>query len=372
MLREAGSAGAHWIREILAATASTGTLEGTVLPQPYNGPMRRATDTVFRHLAMLTAIPVHPKTRTTSEIHDALRQQDPDYEVSVRSVQRSLESLSVRFPITSELRGRTNHWCWIDRHALTQIPAMSESTAFVLRLASDYLKPLMPTSALRRLEPYFRHAEEVLSGTGLGRWVDHARIVGRGPVLKPPAISDAVQEAVTGALLAGRQVEVDYRNKAGARARRIALNPLGVVLRDGVVYLVATSWDYDDVRHYVLHRMSNPTMLEAPARRIDGFRMSAHIREERRFAYPVGSGKLRLKAVFERDAALHLMESRLGPDHRTAEAADGRVLVEATVADTAELRWWLLGFGSAVEVVEPASLREEFREQATELNATYR
>ena len=65
------------------------------------------------------------------------------------------------------------------------------------------------------------------------------------------------------------------------------------------------------------------------------------------------------------------MEGRLGPDHRTAETGDGRVAVEATVADTADLRWWLLGFGSAVEVLEPASLREEFRAQARALNATY-
>lgn len=211
--------------------------------EPYNGPMRRATDTVFRYLAMLTAIPVHPRSRSTREIHDLLRSQDPDYEVTVRSIQRSLEALASRFPISCETRGRAKHWFWIDAHALTQIPAMSESTAFVLRLASEYLKPLMPASALRRLEPYFRHAEDVLAGTALGRWVDRARIVGRGPVLKPPAILDEVQEAVYGALMTGRQVEVDYRNKAGARAQRIVLNPLGIVLRDGVVYLVATSWD---------------------------------------------------------------------------------------------------------------------------------
>ena len=339
--------------------------------RPYNGAMRKATDTVFRHLAMLTAIPVCPRTRSTREIHDALRRQDPDYEVSVRSVQRSLESLSMRFPVTSEMRGRTNHWCWIDRHALTQIPAMSESTAFVMRLAAEHLKQLMPASALRRLEPYFRHAEDVLAGTVLGRWVDHARIVGRGPVLEPPAIAEAVQEAVYGALMAGRQVEVDYRNKAGARARRIVLNPLGVVVRDGVVYLVATSWHYADVRHYVLHRMAQPALLETPARPMPGFRLSSHIQEESQFSYPVRRGKLRLKALFARDAAQHLMESRLGSGHRTREVDDEHVLVEATVADTADLRWWLLGFGSAVEVLEPASLREEFQAQARALNATY-
>ncbi len=31
----------------------------------------------------------------------------------------------------------------------------------------------------------------------------------------------------------------------------------------------------------------------------------------------------------------------------------------ATVDDTAQLRWWLLSFGSKVEVLEPAGRREE-------------
>ena len=344
---------------------------GFAAGRSYNGLMRKATDTVFRHLAMLTAIPVHPSTRSTRDIHEVLKAQDPDYAVSVRSVQRSLETLSARFPISCETRGRANHWFWIDEHALTQIPAMSESTAFVLRLASEYLKPLMPAAALRRLEPYFRHAEEVLAGTALGRWVERARIVGRGPVLEPPAIPDEVQEAVYGALMFSRQVEVDYRSKAGTRARLIVLNPLGIVVRDGVVYLVATSWNYDDVRHYVLHRMTRPTLLETPARPLRGFRLSAHIRDELRFSYPVREDRVRLRALFAPEAALHLMESRLSGDHRTTQKDDGRVLVEATVADTADLRWWLLGFGSGVEVLEPQSLREEFRDQAREMVAMY-
>ncbi len=61
---------------------------------------------------------------------------------------------------------------------------------------------------------------------------------------------------------------------------------------------------------------------------------------------------------------MHLGESRLASDQRLTAQDDGRVLVEATVKNNADLRWWLLGFGSAVEVLEPGSLRQEFREEA--------
>ena len=252
--------------------------------------MRKATDTVLRHLAMLASIPSQPSAKSTRQIRDELLDRDPDYEVSVRSIQRSLEMLSGRFPIAPQMRGRANYWYWIDAHALTQIPAMGQSTAFALRLASAYLKPLMPTAVLRLLEPYFRHADEVLADSALGRWVDRARIVSRGPVLKPPNIRDEVQETVYAALLQNRQVEVDYRGKADARASRMVLTPLGIVVREGLIYLVATSREYQDVRHYilhrVLHRMSKPVLLETPAVSPPEFSLAVHVQDEFRFSYP--------------------------------------------------------------------------------------
>ena len=68
--------------------------------------MRKATDTTLRHLAMLACIPVYPRTKTTRQIAEALLERSAEYDVTVRSVQRSLETLSAVFPITSEMRGR--------------------------------------------------------------------------------------------------------------------------------------------------------------------------------------------------------------------------------------------------------------------------
>ena len=333
--------------------------------------MRTATDTTLRHLAMLTAIPARPHTKSTRQIREELRGKDPDFDVSRRTIQRSLEQLSRVFPIASEKRGRANHWYWLDRNALTQIPAMSESTAFVLRLAADYLRLIMPPDTLRVLDPYFRHAEKILAGTALGSWTDRVAIIAQGLELTPPAISADVQEAVYEALMTNRKVEVDYRSKHKAESIRIVLNPLGIVVRTGIVYLVATSWKYQDIRHYVMHRMSEPQLMDEPAETPQDFRLANHLGDDGPFAYPASGDKLKLRALFQAGAGAHLTESRLAPDHCATQREDGRVLVEATVADTAELRWWLAGFGSLVEVLGPASLREEFREEARRLNQAY-
>jgi predicted DNA-binding transcriptional regulator YafY len=80
---------------------------------------------------------------------------------------------------------------------------------------------------------------------------------------------------------------------------------------------------------------------------------------------------MRLEAVFSYGAAFHLHDTPLSADQVIAELDDERVLLRATVENTAELRWWLLGFGDLVEVIAPADLREEFRTRATAMAAKY-
>ncbi len=333
--------------------------------------MRKATDTTLRHIATLHCIPVYPRTKSTRQIARELLDTNSEYDVTTRSVQRSLEALSGVFPITAEKRGRANHWCWTNAHALTQIPAMGEQEAFVLRLAAEYLKPLMPRSALARLAPYFDHAGRVLDGTRLGRWVDRARIIDRGPPLRAPSIHGDVQETVYAALMESRRIAVDYRSRSRGEAKRMVLNPLGIVIRAGVIYLVATSWDYQDVRHYVLHRMAKPELLDEPAETPSEFQLASHIQDDQRFSYPLNPSMLELRVLFSAEVAMHVVESRLAEDQRSAKQDDGRVLVEATVADTADLRWWLLSFGAGVEVLGPAGLRAQFREHAYALRQLY-
>ena len=333
--------------------------------------MRTATDTTLRHLAMLTAIPVGLPGKSTSQILEELLDKSPDFNVDRRTIQRSLVQLSQRFPITAETRGRTNYWYWIEPHALTQIPAMSATTAFVVSLAADHLRPIMPPSTLPKLDPYFRHAQSILNGTDLGRWADRAAIIAQGPKLTAPDISADVQEAVYEALMTNRRFEVQYRGKHEKESKAIVLNPLGIVVRNGTVYLVATSWKYQDIRHYVLHRMSQPQLMDESARTPADFCLADHLGDDGSFAYPTSDEKLILRALFHAGAGAHLTESSLGPDHRATAQEDGRILVEATVADTAELRWWISGFGSLVEVLGPAALRDEFREQARALAEMY-
>ena len=322
--------------------------------------MRKPTDTTLRYLALLQLIPAYPKMMSVAELQKALRDKNDEYEIGARSLQRDLNKLSGVFPLSSEFKGRTQYWFWPDKNDLLQIPAMNSNTALAFKLASEQLRSLLPPSVLRLLAPYFNHARGVLEKTKLGKWSAKTRIISRGPKLIAPVVKGAVQEVVYQALLEGKQFEANYKSKGQTTAKRRVLNPLGLVVRDGIIYLIATAQGYTDPRHYALHRMSRASLSDRRANAISGFDLAHYIEEEKGFSYPVSGKKIKLRALFARDAAVHLSESMLSNDQTITDKKDGWVLVEATVADTAELRWWLLGFGSYVEVVGPRGLREEF------------
>jgi predicted DNA-binding transcriptional regulator YafY len=229
-------------------------------------------------------------------------------------------------------------------------------------MVEQHLAPLLPRSAFRSIEPYLTRAGKVLdrlSENRLRSWPQKVRVVPRGQPLLAPEVKEEVLEAVCKALLEGRRLRAKYRKKGEPEAKEYEMNPLGLVFQDRVIYLVATLWDYENPLLLLLHRFESAELLEKPCTPPPGFDLEAYSESELHF--PEGEKPLRLEAIFDAGAAAHLSETPLSEDQRMTEMSDGRVLVKAMVADTAQLRWWLLGFGDRVEVRKPKRLREEFR-----------
>jgi len=123
------------------------------------------------------------------------------------------------------------------------------------------------------------------------------------------------------------------------------------------------------VRQLALHRMRSARVLDQKVSQPAGFDTD---REVERSQGMGGSGEpLRLVARFWKRAGLHLLETRLAADQVVEEADDDHFRLTATVNDTAQVRWWLLSFGSKVEVLEPTELREEMANQAYWMNRLY-
>ncbi len=78
-----------------------------------------------------------------------------------------------------------------------------------------------------------------------------------------------------------------------------------------------------------------------------------------------------LKCIFEEKSAKYLTETPLSKDQEIIPYQPGYVLVKATVCYTEQLVWWVRGYGSAIEVLEPIELRDRIIKDVNELYKRY-
>jgi predicted DNA-binding transcriptional regulator YafY len=211
-----------------------------------------------------------------------------------------------------------------------------------------------------------------MEGGGLQSWPGKVRVVQRTQTLQPPAIASEVMVTVYEALFHDRQFLGEYRSRGEKASREFVVNPLGLVFSDPVIYLVATLWQYPDIRLFALHRFDTARLLMDGCRRPADFDLDAYLKSGA-VEFPVtdGEGTIKLVMRMASEVAHHLHESRLCTDQKIGKEEDGFVQISGTVADTHQLRWWLLGFGDKVEVLEPQALREEFARMAKTLGGYY-
>jgi len=329
------------------------------------------SDTLMRQWQMLRLVPRSPSKMATTEIKQRLA--DEGFKVTARTIQRDLVTFSSIFPLVCDDRDKPFGWSWMPDADVMDIPGMDSHTALAFYLASEHLEPLLPIGTVKHLKPHFESAKHVLDAiktdSGAPAWKDKVRVLHRGPKLTPPAIVIEVHEEVYEALLLNRQLHVFYKSRGYDKPREYDINPIGLVLKDGLFYLVCTFGDYEDIRLLTLHRMEAAKKLDIPCTIPAGFDLDNYI-SSGELDFAIG-GDIKLKALISKEMAFHLEERPLNADQKITDSDGGSWLLEATIQDTSELRWWLMGFGQYVEVLEPVSLRNEFRNIANLMASNY-
>ena len=328
-------------------------------------------DDLARQITMLKLVPRHTWA-TASDIHRSL--EDHGFFVDLRTVQRDLQKIHEDnlFPLEADQSARPYKWRW-PKEGYVDIPTINASQALTFVMAYQYLRDILPPTLLEHLLPLVAQAQSVLShpkNSQVERWADKVAILPRQLTLLPATVDTQVHHAITRALFAEKQIEAIYQPR-GREPREYRLSPLALVLRGSASYLVATANGYDDPLHFALHRFIS---AEASTRGVSvphGFSLQKHIREDQEFDYPLQDDMIRLVALFDAERSHHLHETALSEDQELVKIDDDRERLTATVKDTQELRWWLLGFGEGVEIIEPVSLRAEFREIAEAMGRIY-
>ncbi len=338
----------------------SGRIQATTITESFGMP--QTLDTLMRQWRMLRLVPRHPRKICSRELTDKLAAEG--YAVTKRTVERDLLSLSVHFPLVSDMRCTPYGWSWQKNAKALDLPALSSTEALSFLMVKQFLQPLVPASLLDQLAPYFNMAEQSLetqSASPKGRrdkdWLKKVAVVQPNQPLLPAKILDDVQSGLQDALLKNLQVKLGYKKRGETAGVEYIAHPLGLIQRGSVIYLVCTLFGYQDIKLLALHRMLIVDILDEPSKTPKGFSLASYIAEGH---LGFGSAKpISLHLRFRNGAGDHLWDTPLSAEQAITESADGLIDVRATVPDTSQLIWWLLAMGENVEVLAPDALRKK-------------
>ena len=306
-------------------------------------------ETVLLALEVLRRIPRNGKVSAT-EIHEQL--EGIDFKRDLRTIQRQLDMLSQHFDIDRDERNKPYGYKWKERAKGLALPMLSEQESLLLALAEQHLRNLLPAALMKSMESFFAQARTNLGPQTNSKrereWLSKVRVVSTSQPLLPPKISPGVFDAVSNALYANRWLNLEYKNAAGKNTKAEVM-PLGLAQQGPRLYLVCRYKGYDNERSLALHRIVSAEVSTLTFERPKDFNLQQYD-DDGRFGF--GEGKrVRLTFRIDKEAGFHLLESPLSVDQQVKEIGD-QFEISATVVDTAQLDWWLRGFGDRVDHVQ--------------------
>ena len=333
------------------------------------------SDAVKRRIRILQYIPRrNDGSITISRIIDLLS-EDMIY-TNVRTVQRDMEDLSNLFPNIQYIgEEKPYHWFWLKDETLP-IPAMGPYTALTFHLAEQILKPLLPAASHQHLASNFKAAKKVLDEKDkrrTRRWLKKIRVVPRSLRLISAPIRDGIYDTVTQALYDDKQLEVTYMaasSKTGT-PKTYSIHPYALLHRDSTTELVGKI-DMDDItRHWPLHRMHIAKVLDSKSVTPRSFDLDEYIKSA--LAHPLSGDQITFRAWIKKDSQAfnHVLETRLSRD-QVIEYVDDGLIITATLHETAELKWWILGMADRIKVLNPAGLKNNIKNTIKNTSKLYK
>ena len=328
---------------------------------------------LLRQWAMLRLIPRFPLKVSARDLTEKLCTQS--FVATKRTIERDLQALSLIFPLVADEREKPYGWSWAKNAPSFDLPGLTANEALTFKLAQQHLRRLMPSKMLLQLAPYFAAADKRLSEisqtNNKSDWQNKISVAHAWQPLIAPEVDVDVLAIVESALLENRQIKLRYATRK-ERAEYTA-HPLGIILRGQITYLACTLFNYGDVRLLAIHRIQSAEILLEASMQPDNFTIQDYA-ESSALGFSRGveeNQAIGLIIKFNKIAGLHLLETPLSAN-QTVEETEDSLLLKAQIADTPQLRWWLLGFGSQVEVIEPITLRDFIIAQVNNLEVIYK
>lgn len=286
--------------------------------------------------------------------------------VSVRTVYRDVNALSLaHVPITMDY-GPGGGYFLPDDYRLDLAPFTPEEVA-ALALGAI----LAAGSHLMGSEEGLRQALIKLEAGLAEEHRETVRIARERILLDPvawyrrPAPSPFL-EPVRTALWQGRQIRILYHGSAAPEPEWRQVDPLGLVCKGGVWYLVAYCHRRKGLRTFRVSRVADVESTDKPVMPRPGFHLESFWREtQQRFEESIAALPVTLRLS-------HRIRYYLENEYTLlAEEPDGSVVARVSRDSVGDAVRYALSLGADVEVLDPPQVREGVAAAAREVAALY-
>ncbi len=177
---------------------------------------------------------------------------------------------------------------------------------------------------------------------------------------KPYEEARELLETLNKAILERRVCRVTYRSPGAEDAKKYEIEPLRLLHYRGGLYVISRVPYYDSLITQAVER------FEAVEETGETFEPPDHLPINERVSDAFGVSyeePMEMAVRFTEEQAPYIRERIWHPSQELEELPDGRVVLRLRAGGFYEIRSWVLSFGAAAEVLEPAELREAVLEE---------
>ncbi|MFD0589156.1 helix-turn-helix transcriptional regulator [Paenibacillus sp. GCM10027627] len=314
------------------------------------------TDKIVRLFNIMNAIQANPGI-AASDL--ALK-----YEVSVRSIYRDIDTLSLFSPITSE--GRGTGYRFISKFFMNPLNFTDQEALVVSLLPSvidrDKLPPGFDTAYDKIMAS---HQNEQSKRSNLITDITDMIQMGTPAYRKE---SPNFLHTVIKAILEKKTINAVYHTQSRNETTARQIDPYYLVPREQRFYLIGYCRNKGKIRTF---RVSRFNQVELTNETFDksGFNIKKHLKHT--WSIEQSDRLVTFKVRFSPEVARYIKEEELFVRPRMKEKKDGSLIFEVTVNNDNEFLRWLRQYGSAAEILEPQSVRDSFKSQLEEWSRLY-
>jgi len=273
------------------------------------------------------------------------------FEVSVRTIYRDIDVLSLDYPIQAE-NGPDGGYSLLESFKLPKLPFKKEEVAALTLMGSVTGKKLGLIEGKVFQEAYSKLLSS-LHGEGESRTLSERILIDIEPWSSPPKRPE-VLEALKAAILEDSVLEFDYTKEKG-KGLACQIEPYGCTYRSGYWYLVGYDRAKKGYRVYRTDRVSGLRVLAEKFTRDSEFNLEKFWNEEMPRQYRERGEEVRI--AFDPSVGDEIKKKVWGSGE-TRQLEDGRVELTFRTFDIPRLISFVLSFGPRAELLEPIRLRE--------------